>query len=409
MEFYNSLSKVLGVSAEFLKNLDTAMTARTGKSGLLEALVAERDEKISRSLTTIGVIGKTAGAVRHGLATKLAKDEQALLTYLETIPGADKFQKAAELARRMGNAGKGLFLKKDRAILILKKRPPGNLLKYLGVTTVDEAITKYDVTELFSALRFMESDEWMHETFEAAYSSFTPDDFEEREIEIRVLGSEWREISEKFVAKKHHNVSHLKEFGVIFLNPIGNNEDGKFIRDFALFLHYFHEVGFYSKLFKRAVGSPDFAERLKSLLRGDIKEVKTVGDGEWLIVQRYLYKEDQNDPRLFLPRINPESLHWLRGERDISNFKDGLPLLDLSFWSDMDWVGEVYEDETVVSFDLEDNAMSLVSLGEQAPGDFSYHQREALWTKMFFAYAGGEAEAEKLLIENFDKGVINFN
>jgi len=403
-----SLSRVLGVSIEFLKNLDATMTVRTGKTGILEALVAERDEKISKSLAVIGVIGKTAGAVRHGLAVKIAKDEQALLAYLETIPGVDRFQKAAELARRMGHSGKGFFLKKDRAVLILKKRTPENLLKYLGVATIDEAIAKHDVTELFSALRFIESNEWMHETFEAAYSNFTPDDFEEREIEIRVLGPEWREISEKFVAKKHHNVSHLKEFGVIFLNPISENEEGKFIRDFALFLHYFHEVVFYSELFKRAVGAPDFAERLKSLLRGDVREVKSVSDGEWLIVQRYLYKEDQNDPRLFLPRINPESLHWLRGERNISNFKDGLPLLDLSFWNDMDWVGEVYEDGTVVSFDLEDNAMSLVSAIEQTPGDFSYHQREALWTKMFFAYAGGEAEAEKLLIENFDKGVIRF-
>jgi hypothetical protein len=82
--------------------------------------------------------------------------------------------------------------------------------------------------------------------------------------------------------------------------------------------------------------------------------------------------------------------------------------MDLSFWDDMDWVGEVYEDGTVVSFDLEDNAMSLASAGEQVPGSFSYHQREALWTKIFFAYAGGEQEAEKLLIENFDKGVIKF-
>ena len=66
----------------------------------------------------------------------------------------------------------------------------------------------------------MESDEWMHETFEVAYSGFTAADFEERPIEIKVLGKEWHEVAKQFVAKKHHNVSHLKEFGVIFLNPI---------------------------------------------------------------------------------------------------------------------------------------------------------------------------------------------
>ena len=35
-----------------------------------------------------------------------------------------------------------------------------------------------------------------------------------------------REKRKKYVAKKHHNVSHLKEFGIIFLNPIAQTEEG---------------------------------------------------------------------------------------------------------------------------------------------------------------------------------------
>ncbi|HXF44168.1 MAG TPA: hypothetical protein VNK70_01755, partial [Candidatus Paceibacterota bacterium] len=60
------------------------------------------------------------------------------------------------------------------------------------------------------------------------------------------------------------------------------------------------------------------------------------------------------------------------------------------------------------SFDLEDNAMSLVSFMEGEEKFFTYHQKEALWTRIFEAYAGGEEEMEKLLIENFDKGIIKF-
>jgi len=251
----------------------------------------------------------------------------------------------------------------------------------------------------------------MHQTFEEVYSHFTPDDFEEREVEVRVLGPEWHDISEKFVAKKHHNLSHLKEFGVIFLNPINEDIPGKFLRDFALFLHYFHEISFYSKLFKKYASEDGFSDKLKSLLRGDVAEVYKTSPGEWLIVQRYLYKENPNDPRLYIPRVNPESIHWMRGERDLTLFRSEEARLDLSLWHDLDWIGGIFDhgNEEVVSFDLEDNAMSLVSFMEGKNESFNYHQREAMWTKIFFAYVGGEEEAEKLLIENFDKGVIKFS
>ena len=219
-----------------------------------------------------------------------------------------------------------------------------------------------------------------------------------------------KEIAQKYVAKKHHNVSHLKEFGVIFLNPIAEDIPGKFLRDFALLLHYFHEIEFYSKLFRRYSGGPDFAVRLKALLRGDVKNVMTVREGEWLIVQRYLFKENPDDPRLFLPRVNPESLHWLRGERDIARLGEHEKNLGLEMWWNRDWVA-FYDEmcDCIASFDLEDNAMSAVSAAEGKQEIFGYHQREALWTKIFQEYAGGEAEAERLLIENFDKGSIVFN
>lgn len=224
-----------------------------------------------------------------------------------------------------------------------------------------------------------------------------------------MLGPEWREVAEKFVAKKHHNVSHLKEFGVIFLNPIKKDVPGKFLRDFALLFHYFHEIEFYSKLFRRYAANHGFAERLKSLLRGDVKEVERMEDGEWLIVQRYLWKENPRDPRLFLPRVNPESMHWFRGERDIVELGEAEKNMKLALWNNLDWVGLiVHDDGGLVSFDLEDNAMAEVSAAEGKREFFSYHQREALWTRIFAEYVGGEFEMEKLLIENFEKGSILF-
>ena len=133
-------------------------------------------------------------------------------------------------------------------------------------------------------------------------------------------------------------------------------------------------------------------------------------EGGIRIVQRYLAKENPNDPRLFMPRVNPESLHWMRGERDLTLFRPQAGFLDLNMWHNLDWVGGLFKDgsEQVVSFDLEDNAMSLVAFMEGKQKNFNYHQREAMWTKIFIEYAGGEEEAEKLLIENFEKGIVTF-
>jgi len=406
------LGSILGVAPALLEKLDSFMVHSLGRTDVLEKVAAENEDVVRRTLKNLGLPESAKSeTIREPLREAIRLSEIGLLEHLRDMPGKDDFEKAAQLAKNIVSAGAGFFLKKEYGAEIIRKSRPNNLLQFLGYGTVDELLNRHDVTEIFSALRFVESDEWMHQTFEKAYSGFTSADFEKRKIEIRVLGSEWHEVAKKFVAKKHHNVSHLKEFGVIFLNPSKEDVHGKFVRDFALLLHYFHEIEFYSKLFFKYAGSKDFAVRLKALLRGDVNNVTKVGDGEWLIVQRYLFKENPEDPRLYLPRVNPESMHWFRGERDIVRLADRESSSNLAMWLDHDWVGCLRQEagEELVSFDLEDNAMALVSFKEGKKEFFNYHQREALWTKLFLEYVGGEMEMEKLLVDNFDKGVIKFD
>jgi hypothetical protein len=412
MEKLDYFSKVLGVDAAMLEKMEAMMIRKTGRLGVLERIVDENTRIVDATLKLLDSKDRSAPHVKSVLRQAILNHEKKVLEALKNAPGKSDFEKAAIMAKKLIKVPCGFFLKKERARQILEKRPPQNLLKYLKASDIKEVLEKYDVTEIFATLRFIESVEWMHETFEVAYSDFTPDDFEKREIEIKVLSDVWIKIAEKFVAKKHHNVSHLKEFGVIFINPIKENIPGKFLRDFALLLHYCYEIKFYSKLFLFYEKAPDFAIHLKALLRGDVKEVYQSQPGEWLIVQRYLAKDDPKDPRLLLPRVNPESLHWLRGERDLSffNANEKDERMNLKIWNNMDWVGGIFKngEDNVISFDLEDNAMSLVSFMEGKNETFNYHQREAMWTRIFSEYAGGEEEMEKLLIENFDKGIIKF-
>lgn len=412
-EAISILARMLGVEASALLSLDKIMSAATGRNGTLDFIFRENRRLFENALQKIDVAGNDAYTAFAALRKVIFSHEKKLKIFLSEMAGENIFVKAVNLAERIIKTNHGYFLKKEKIKDIFVARPPMRLMDYLGYRDIDSLIAKEDLTECFSALRFVETNDWMHETFEKVYSGFTADDFEERKIEVKILGSKWLEIGEKFVAKKHHNVSHLKEFGVIFLNPVSENIPGKLLRDFLLFLHYFHEVEFYSNLFRRYSVFEDFNERFKSLLRGDVKEINYVKDGEWLIVQRYLFKENANDPRIFLPRVNSEAIHWARGERDFADFFKNTPYSDLAMWNGLNWVAGFFkknDKEELLSFDIEDNAMSVVSFieGRGLEQFFTYHQREALWTKIFLEYVGGEENAEKLLLENFDKGVIRF-
>lgn len=408
---YLNLARILNTEEEVLRSLDAEMSKAFGREGVLDAVLEKNKEMMDKAIRELNTGSGSADHVRGILRQAIVKQEKVFLEHLSKLPEPDEFSRMARAAEKMVKTNHGFFLKKPLIADILQERPPQNLMKYLGYSKIDDLLAKEDLTECFSALRFVETNEWMHETFDRVYSRFSADDFEERKIELRVLGDKWQEVSKKFVAKKHHNVSHLKEFGVIFLNPIMENIPGKFLRDFALLLHYFHEVQFYSKLFQKYFGKPDFAEHFKSLLRGDVEEKNEVRAGEWLIVQRYLWKENPADPRLKLPRVNPESLHWARGERDLAAYVENTECCELGLWGGLDWVGGLYPSEggeELVSFDLEDNAMSLVSFMEGRQEFFTYHQREAMWTKIFGEYVGGEEAMEKILLMNFEKGSIQF-
>ncbi|MEK7089672.1 MAG: hypothetical protein AAB920_02525, partial [Patescibacteria group bacterium] len=133
---------------------------------------------------------------------------------------------------------------------------------------------------------------------------------------------------------------------------------------------------------------------LQSLLRGDTLDTRFPDSDKahWLVIQRYLAKDAENDWRLFVAHINPEALHWMRAEDDLKELANVLGRFghELRFWNDLDWVGDYFQDETgnnvLVSFDLVDTAMSLVKRHERVK--FLYHHQEALWNKIFIEYFG---------------------
>ena len=378
---FNRLAKILRVKPEALLEMDNKMAQKSGKSGVIEKIAQENDLLVERTLAELGLSrGLSAAEVRGALQGKIIELDKKL---------PSDWQGLAEKASSLVSGTAGFFIKKEKALELLEKYPPKNI-----------PVDKEDFESVFAALRFTQTNEWMHRFFDEAYDELKPEDFEERPIKIKILEEKWLEVAETFLEKKYHSVSHLKELGIIFVVPFKLDTPGEALRIFTLLLHYLNEVPFYSKLFRKFSQEPGFAENLKSLLRGDVLDVENaqsaIRNNNWLIVQRYLAKDDENDPRLFMPHINPEAEHWFKAQESLAKLGPGFV-----FWKDLDFAGDFFG-EDLISFDLIDLVMTLVKKDQVK---YLYHQQEALWNKIFIEYFGRD-KMNELIEENIIKGYI---
>src|SRR3990167_3449616 len=393
------------------------MSKITGQEGVMEAVANQNDVLVSKTLSELSLTrNSTAEEVYSALISRLVNLDQNLYELLEK-PDLSKMSitcgKLCEVALQVFSPPKGLFIKKEKVAELLEKYRPDNLLNHFGYTSVKELLDKEGFASVVSALRFTQSKEWMHEFFDVAYSELKSEDFEERDVELKVLEMKWLAVADKFLEKKYHNISHLKEYGVIFVIPLPIDTAGETMRMFTLIMHYLHEVPFYSDLFRKFMKNSDFIDKFKSLLRGDVSDKKISGDGPvWRVVQTYLAKDNEQDFRLFEPHVNPEAEHWLKVSEDLGRLSRMLPKdgnIGLGYWTGLDYVGDFFPSTSsgqaeLVSFDLTDLIMSLVKKGQVK---YLYHQQEALWNKIFSEYQGRERMNE-LVEENIISGFIEF-
>ncbi len=412
--YQEKIAKILRIDKWVIEDLERGLEKATGKTGVLESIYEENEKLLSEKLGILGLSKiSSASDVYDALISKIEADDVAIYKFIG--PSGDvltKAQKIMNFVRKIHPPAKGYFLKKEKAKQLLIAEPPKKILAALGYRYVEEMLQKEDLLEVYCALRFLEDPKWQNTVFFKQYETLHPDDFEEREVELRVLHPKWAKAAEKFVAKKYHNISHLKELGVIFMVPIFLGISGETLRSLSLLLHYLHEIHFYSELFKNFNQQGNsFARKFISLLRGDIIEkplLKPLAEFKrprFLVIQRYLAKDDKNDWRLLEPHINPEAIHWQKAENDIVNICKKIPDCgnELDFWKDLGPVGDFFKTnndggEILVSFNLVDTVMALVRRRELMK--YLYHQQEAIWNRIFSGYFGQEKleEASKKYI-----------
>ena len=431
-EASQKLSKILGTPVGELLDVDQKMSVVSGKSGVLDSVADNNDQQVNRVLTDLGLTrDSSAEEVYDALTQKLLIIDKKLfelldrpdLSQLSADPG-----KIRDVALGIFTPPKGFFIKKEKVTELLAKQPPQSLLEHFGYQSVDELLEKEGFASVVAALRFTQTTEWMHQFFDVAYAGLKPEDFEDREVEIKVMDTKWLTIAQKFMGKKFHNVSHLKEYGVIFISPDPIDQPGETLRMFVLLLHYLHEVPFYSGLFRKFLNDSDFVAKLQSLLRGDVPDGPTPISPDhisWRIVQRYLAKDNPEDFRLHEHHVDPEAEHWYRvadnfgklaevmSEGSASGGEDTAEKFNISYWTGLDHVGDLFKNQagvdTLVSFDVVDLIMSLVTRNETK---YLYHQQEAMWNYIFSEYMGlpaqaGRSRMNELIEENIIKGFIH--
>ncbi len=399
-----------------LSRADEQMRSITGKTGVLEAIALENQQRIRQALEVFSLDHHiTAETVSQALLERLRQEDKDL----HRVFGHPDFTKSSSVqpiidaAKEVAEPPRGLFLKKDKASEMLQRTPPPNLLEAFGYNSASELLEKEDFWQVFASLRFAESQEWMNEKFLPQYEELTPSDFERREVKVIFLEPKWIEIAQQFIQKKYHNLSHLKELGLVFVVPLPVEVPGMLTQVFALMLHYLNEIPFYSKLTDKYSREPEtFTDNVIAMLRGEVGQASEASTNaeemQWLIVQRYLAKDDPRDERLFVPHVNPEAIHWEKAQEQMVAFSYKYGALQYNLWHSLDWVGDFFpsqkEGELLVSFDLVDNIMSLVK--EETLIKYLYHHQEALWNRLFIEYTGSRDKMEQMMIDNLHKGYI---
>lgn len=365
----------------------------SGQAGVDVRLYSEILRKSHQKTRELGLNPRdtTAEELYHALMGLVEKHDRFLAKRLGADDPADVqdvLARAQRFAQALDTPKSAWVLKSAAAKRLLKLTPPKKVMKQLGYRSVDSMLKREPIAELYIALRFTESPEWLS-SFTKKYKQLSQRDFETRDVKfIRMDAKKWGVATETLVRSQRHNVTHMKEMGVIAILPLPvKRMPGITIAVLPLLLHYLNEIRMYSTYFKLQQVRPDFGDKIAQTIAHDPhNHAKVAGhDVHWRIVQRHFGKSGaMNYTEVFEPYVQASDLLWRKAEDILYRIEPAL-----HFWHDMDYVG-VKIGKEVVSFNLMDMAVNYVN---RLPyGQHTVHRmRAGLWNEIFARYIGQPA------------------
>lgn len=410
------LAKLLRTSEKVMVDLAFKMEKVSGRKNVVEDLIEENEAQVKRALESLGLDRHKVSAeqVRQVLLERVEDTDELLAEHfgVNRILSKKAYKKLIDKIKEIAGDLKGFYLRKAKAKELLLLNPPRRIMKSLGYKKVEDMLAREDVFEIFCALRFVEEGKWLNDVFFKPYMDLTWSDFEERSIQAIVLPEKWKDIGEKFLGKKLHHMSHLKELGITFVIPIAQHMPGETLYLLFMILHYIFEIDWHSRLFKVYSQDEDFARKMIDALKVQTSRMPLpVGEKEisWRVVPQYLAKHNINDPRLFEPHISTEAWHYTQVAKVIRDFGHRYPQTGLDFWSGLGVVAEFFpaaKAPRLVSFDMFDKGISLLSQAGFEP-KYIYHQQEALWNHLFTLYMGEEV-LDEMMMKHLTRGYFSF-
>ncbi len=401
------LSELLAAEEPLFSMAIKQLEQASGNTSVDVRLTAEIIGKVHLKMRSLGLDpSDTTGRELYRALFNLVKTHDAFLA--ERIGGEDPedvqkmLARIKEVVEALDVPKKAWLLKHSVAKRLLKAMPPKKVMKQLGYRSIDSMLKREPVGEIYGAMRFLESPEWF-DRFIGSYKTLHPTDFEVRNIEIiHVTPSKWSDSAGKFVKNKRHNITHLKELGVILMLPMPiERMPGITITALPLLLHYVNEIRLYSSFFKMQQVRSDFSSILVNTLIGDHGKHANIGGQHvhWRVIHRHFGTKDASEhPDIFEPHVEPDDLLWRKTEETLYRLEPAL-----HFWHDIDYVAVEF-DGRPVSFNLMDMAVSYVN--DLAYGQQSVHHfRDSLWNEIYMRYLG-EKTLEKQVLKQLDNEMI---
>lgn len=381
------LSELLNAEEPMFTMALTQLERVSGNASVDVRLTAEIVGKVHMKLRALGLDPRdTTGGELYAALVGLLKQHDTFLAKRIGVTDpddvADVLGRIYDVIPALNIPMKAWVLKPAAAKRLLKQSPPKKVMKQLGYRSIDSMLKREPVHELFAALRFLESKEWL-DKFIAKYKVLKPSDFETRTIELIQMDTQkWGKSAMNYVQSTRQNITYLKEVGVVAMMPLPiSRMSGLTIITLPLILHYINEIRVYSTFFKSRQTRPDFAQTIIDTLVVDSgKHASVAGQHiHWRVIHRHLGSEHASITDLFEPHVDAEDLLWRKTEETLYRLEPAL-----HFWYDMEYVGVMFNDRPV-SFNLTDVAISYannLSYGEQSV----YHLRQNLWNEIYLRY-----------------------
>ncbi len=378
----------------------------TKRKGVDTKLAAEIAEKAASRTQRLGLNAHATGPELYAAIIKqVGEHDDRLARAIGGTEPDNLAQMIPLIVRAAENAPlpkDGWFLSEDKARAMLRRKPPEAIMERLGYHLVSQMLEQESIYELFLALRFVETPDWLND-FDRLYSELTPADFQLRPIKVvPFAASKWGDVAEHFIQKKRHNITHSKEMGAIAIMPMRETHmRGVTMKVLPLLCHYFNEIRLYSSFFKLMQSKQNFGEIVSNTLIADPAHIRILDNAHihWRVIQRYFGKlTNEVHPEIFEPHLQPEDLHWRRAEEVLYDIDP-----ELEFWKELDYVA-VLKDGQPVTFNLMDASLGY-SNAIDYEGRYLYHFREALWNEIFARYMGEKILENQLLVK-LDNAII---